>query len=135
MMAGCATLHPPYGLASDVCRAGGARRIAEYNPPLREWRLLRQSFAASVVRDPGAVERLLDLAVARSDDIGRHGADKRIERVAADRIDDALADPLGIEPLRREALGEHGLVARAGLRPAHMIWPVTRAARDIRVDR
>ena len=43
--------------------------------------------------DPRTVERVLDASVTRPDDIGGHGADKRIEGLGADRVHHALADP------------------------------------------
>ncbi len=49
------------------------------------------------MRHPGAVQRLLDAAVAGADDVGRDGADEGVKRPGTDRIDDALADPLRVE--------------------------------------
>src|SRR5438046_9999879 len=86
-----------------------------------------------VMRDPGAVERLRESAVAPRYGIGRDRADKGVERLRADRVDDALADRLRIETGRREALGQHRLVARARQGAAHMLRAVAGAARDIRV--
>src|SRR5262245_52789214 len=75
----------------------------------------------SVMRDPRAVQRLFNAAVAGPDHVRRHGADKRIERLRADRIDHTLPDLLWIEARGGEAFGQHRLVIRSDLRPTHMV--------------
>ena len=88
-----------------------------------------------VMRDPRAVEGVLDAAVADLDDIGGNGADKGIERIRADCIHHAFADYFGIETRGGEACGQCRFLVGADLRPAHVVGTVSGAARDIRVDR
>ena len=45
----------------------------------------------SIVADPRTAERVFDTAVAVLDDVGGNGADEGVERVVADRVDDAFA--------------------------------------------
>jgi hypothetical protein len=75
----------------------------------------------TIICDPRATQRILDPPVAGFDHVGGNGADKGIERLCADRVGDALADPLRIKTRRGEALGQDCLVIRADLRSAHMI--------------
>src|SRR5215472_2852224 len=86
------------------------------------------------MRDPRAVQRRLAAAVASPDDIGRNRADKGVERLRADRVEDALADPLRIDARRGEALRQCRLLG-ADLPAAHMIRAVAGAAGDVCADR
>src|SRR5437868_6724674 len=102
LTAGCAALHPPYELAGNVRRAGGPR----WEPGVTR-RSGKAFELPSVMRDPWAVQGLLDAAVAVPDDIGGNGADKGIERLRADRVHHALAHLLRIETRRGEPFREH----------------------------
>src|SRR5207244_2379754 len=70
--------------------------------------------------DPRAVQGILDATVPRLDDIGRNGADKRIERLGTDRVDHAFAHLLGIKTRRGEAFGQCRFFVGTDLRPAQV---------------
>jgi|SRR6516162_619592 len=84
---------------------------------------------------PRAVQGILDAPVAGLDDIGGDGADKGIEFLCLDRVDDALADLSRIETSGGQTLRQHRFVSRPDLRAAHVVGAITGAARDIRIDR
>src|SRR5215216_3862827 len=106
--------------------------MADYALLIRPTVLMGQ---ASVMRHPWGVEGRLDAAVTAADDFGGDGADKGIERLGADRVDDALADRRRIEAGGGEPFGQHRLVAGANLRSAHVVGPVAGAAGDVGADR
>ena len=62
------------------------------------------------MRHPRAVQGVLDAAVTRLDDVGRHGADEGVERLGADRVYHALADFLRVQTGGGQAFRERSFV-------------------------
>src|SRR3984893_16113576 len=88
----------------------------------------------SVMGDPRAVEGILDATVAGLDDFGGTGADKGVEGLGSDCVDDAFADPFRIETRRGEAFGQYRFFIGADLGPARVVRAVAGHACDIPGD-
>src|ERR1700756_2463670 len=85
--------------------------------------------------DPWTGQRLFDASMAGLDDIDGNGANKGVERLRADRVDDAFAHSLRVETSRGEAFGQSRFFVASDLWPAQVVRAVAGAARDVRVDR
>src|SRR3954447_1192473 len=67
------------------------------------------------MRHPRAVQGILNAAMTRLDDSGRHGTDKGIEHLGADRVYHALSNLLGVQAGGGPAVGQCRRIVRLNL--------------------
>ena len=113
--------------------AGSCRHCPALGSSLKPSNQMNKGVSATT--NPRAVQGLLDATVAGLDDIGRHGTDKGVECLRADRIHHALSDLLRIKTRGGEAFRQHGFVIGTDCGPPMLVRAIARATSYIRVDR